>query len=1196
MRRWLITFCTRSMILAIGIGLTVSLPFSLEQVSYSQAISVNGGSIQGIITDSSGALVPGASVRIAAAETGAVVVVRTDASGFYTVGPLNPGDYRVTVSAAGFQTLIVNTVIRTATATPGSFQLKVGAQTETVEVTEGAVQLNTDQPSITGVVNTQQFQSLPVNGRNVLDYAQLQPGVQLQAGGNNDGGFDPTKAGYSAVSFSGISGRTTRILLDGQDVTDETVGTTIFNISEGSVGEVQVTRSTADPSTEVTSQGSVLISSKTGTNSFHGQAFEFFQDQRAGAATYEDTASPFQRNQFGGSVGGPIFHDKLFFYANSERLKQDQSAPVSLGTEFAAIQKAFPNVGSPDRDTYSDGRVDWNGPHSTHFFVRGNYERNSFATGEVYQTYSNGDNAWGIASGADFATSSFTNSFRGSYEKFHNQISDTTNGSKSIYNPIPGFAFRDAAQGLYAGPNDNAPQQTFQSDKQLRYDGGWTKGAHNLRYGMSLNRVQGGGLAAFFGYGPWASISSSTVIGDPTDPLHGYRPSYVYISNDLGYASENPGFGMPGGGLSDWRTGLYAVDTWKVSRDVTFTYGLRWDRDTGRSNSDLASVPCSNIVAGNFAFGTGTSALPCSGSSNLFDQWGAGLGNRVSQPNWDFGPNLGLAYNPSFSRKTVIRAGFGIYYDSNVFNNVQFDRSSRLQSGKFAVYTPVCLGGSYTLGNLTQTSTGIQISTLCTESLAAGAPGWLQLQKDYRATASGGGLNGGSAAYNLAIQSGAIAFTPDFKFPYSTNISFGVQRQLFSGAVISADYVRLETRRLGQTIDANHVGDARFFNLAGAQAAVAATNTSFGCAATDIACAIAAGATITSYAKNGLDSGTAFTGGYPASAYPKAIPAFPGVNPNVGVGTFQYPEGHASYDGLQVNFKEQVAHPLPFIHQSSLEVSYALSRLLATAGYNGISAGSDPFFTSPSYNNRNINGDFGWGGFDRTHIFSFGGSATFKYGPQLSLIGHLESAFPTSLTIDDQGAAPGEIFRSDFNGDGQVGDLMPGSKPGAYMRQYGPRSLNTLIGNYNSNYSGQPTPAGQVLVNNGIFTSAQLAALGGVMPRLDPAPTAAFANSPLRTLDASLKYPIHLKWFPESVNITPAASFYNVFNFGNYGGVTGVILTPGDNSPDSGNVNSPFANGINDFAVKNAERTPRRTGTFDQGAPRESEFQLMINF
>ena len=1162
-----------------------------------QAISVNGGSIQGTITDTSGAVIAGASVRILATDTGAVVAVTTDASGLYTVGPLNPGNYRITVAATGFETLIVNTVVRTATATAGSFQLKIGSQTQTVEVNAGAVQLNTDQPSVSGVISSQQFESLPVNGRNVLDFAQLQPGVQLQAGGSNDGGFDPTKAGYSAVSFSGISGRTTRILLDGQDVTDETVGTTIFNISQGSIGEEQVTRATADPSTEVTSQGSVLLATKSGTNSFHGEAFEFFQDQRAGAATYEGNANPFQRNQFGGSVGGPILPDKLFFFANSERLKQDQSAPISLGPDFTALQTAFPNVGSPDRDTYSDGRVDWNGPHATHFFARGNYERNSFATGSGYSTYSNLDNAWGIAGGADFGTSRFTNSFRGSYEKFHNQIGDTTLGNHAIYNPINGVDIRYAAESLQTGPNPNAPQQTYQSDKQLRYDGGWTRGTHNLRYGFSLDRIQGGGLAAFFGYGPEVVIRATTVIGDKTDPLNGYHPYGVVISNDLGYASENPNFGLPGGGMSDWRTGLYAVDTWKITPDVTFTYGLRWDRDTGRSNADLASVPCSNIATDNFAFGSGTSALPCSGSSPLFDQWGPGLGKRVSQPNWDFGPNVGLAWNPRFSPKTVLRAGFGIYYDSNVFNNVQFDRSSRLQTGQFAVYTELCAGANYTLNGLTQTSTGKSIKTLCSESVAAGAPDWLQLQTDYRKIAGGPGINTGSAAYNLAIQNGAIAFTPDFKFPHSTNISVGVQRQLFSGAVVSADYVRLETMRLGQTIDANHVGDARYFNLASAQAAVAATNTSFGCATTDTDCAIAAGAGITDYAGNGLDSGTALYGGQPASAYAAPIAAFPGVNPNVGVGTFQFPEGRASYDGLQVNFMEQVSRPLPGIRSSNLEVSYALSRLLATAGFNGISAGSDPFFTSPSYNNRNINGDKGWGGFDRTHIFSFGGSATFKYGPQLSLIGHLESALPTSLIIDDQGSAPGEIFRSDFNGDGQTGnDLLPSSKPGAYMRQYGPNNLNKLIGSYNASDAGKPTPAGQALLTNNLFTGSQLVALGAVMPSLAAAPSHAFPNSPLRTMDASLRYPIHLQWLPERVNIEPAVSFYNLLNFGNFDGPDGVILTPGDVTESPTNVNSVYGSGATAFNVKNTERTPRRTGTFDQGAPRETEFQLTFNF
>ncbi|MFZ0663204.1 MAG: carboxypeptidase regulatory-like domain-containing protein [Acidobacteriaceae bacterium] len=1166
---------------------------------------MNGGSIQGTITDQSGAIIPNAQVTISSPETGYKQALRTDASGLYTIGPLNPGPYVVTVTAPGFQQLKVTTVIKTGTATSGNFKLTVGATTQTIEVNAGAVQLNTDQSSVSGVISSQQFDTLPVNGRNLLDFAQLQPGVQLQAGGYADGGFDPTKAGYSAVSFSGISGRTTRILLDGQDVTDETVGTTIFNVSSGSISEMQVNRSTADPSTDITSQGSILASTKSGTNSFHGQLFYLFQDQRAGAATFEDTSSPFQRNQFGGSVGGPIMRNKLFFFGSVDRLKQDQSAPISMGPLFAAIQAAFPNVGSPDRDTYSAGRLDYNGPHSSHFFARVNYEANSFDTGDVYSTYANRDNASGLAGGADFSGGRFTHSFRGSYEKFHNLITDTTTGNTSIYNPIPGMEIINDAQGLDAGPNDNAPQQTLQSDKQLRYDGSWTKGSHNIRFGADLNRILGGGFAAFFGYGPLANINSTTLISgmDPSDPINSYTPYYMYISNNLGYASEKPGFGLPGGGQGDWRTGVYFADSWKITPHFTLTYGMRYQRDTGRTNSDVAPVPCSDVVSSG---GYGAADPPCTGDAQLFDQWGAGLGDRVDQPNKNIGPTVGFAYNPPAFPKTVFRGGFGIYYDSNVFNNVQFDRSSRLLTGQFAVYTPVCYGGSDQLGPLTETSTGIPISTLCSESLAAGAAGWFQLQDDYRALNSPTAVNGGSAAYNLAIQDGAIAFAPKYKSPYSVNFNFGFQQQLATGVVLSVDYVQINTMRLGQTIDANHDGDSRFFDPAVAQDAIAATEAGFGC--TDVDCVIQKGGTIDDFAGNGLDSGVAYLSGYPGSVFGAAA-AFPGANPAVGVGTFQFPEGRAGYNGLQMNLREQKAHPFRGLAQSNFEVSYAYSRLVATAGNNGLFAGSDPFFTSPSYNNRNMNADIGPGGLDRTNIFSFGGAITFVHGPQIGMIGHFDSAEPTNLAMDDQGNGPGEIFRSDVNGDGQVGDLMPGTSPGAYMRQYGPNNLNNLIDSYNANDAGKLTPAGQVLVDQGLFTSSQMAELNAVTPTLAKADSHTFPNSPLRTLDADLTYPFHPRWFPERMSVQPTVTMYNVLNMGNFGGPADTILTEDDIctpypaclstlSATTGYVNTPYDTyaGGGGFGVKNGYRTSRKTGTFDQGAPRATEFSLKFNF
>jgi hypothetical protein len=160
----------------------IALFFVTAVIGQGQAISVNGGSIQGTITDNTGAIVPDAVVIIVGNDTNSTKTLKTDASGFYSIGPLTPGPYTVTVDAAGFEKLTVKTVVRTGTATSGNFKLAVGSSSETVEVNAGALQINTDQAGVSDVITKDQIDSLPVNGRNFLDLAQIEPGVILQSG------------------------------------------------------------------------------------------------------------------------------------------------------------------------------------------------------------------------------------------------------------------------------------------------------------------------------------------------------------------------------------------------------------------------------------------------------------------------------------------------------------------------------------------------------------------------------------------------------------------------------------------------------------------------------------------------------------------------------------------------------------------------------------------------------------------------------------------------------------------------------------------------------------------------------------------------------------------------------------------------------------------------------------------------------
>jgi hypothetical protein len=1156
--------------------------------------TISQGSIQGTVTDPSGAVVNGAQVTITNKATGQVVKTQTTNSGTYSSGALLPGTYTLRVAAKGFKTTETPVTVQVGITAPGNVKLEVGEESQVLEVQASSIQVNTEQATVQGVLTAKQIDNLPVDGRNFLDLAQLEPGVQIQDGQT----FDPTKAGYTSISINGVYGRTPRIELDGLDISDETVGTTTQNVALGSIEEFNISRSNADLSTELTSSGAVSIATRSGTNNFHGQLFYNFRDRNALTADFAGGLStPYQRNQFGGRIGGPIIKDKLFFFLDAERTKQDGFEPVIVPAPFQALSGGF---SSPFRDTATTAKLDWQVSPNIHAFYRLTYNWNKSESnfGYDYQIYQNRDNTPSQAVGVDINQGDWSHSFRFGYLKFHNLIGDGTAGA-SIYNPIPNseLLFFDIGAQL-SGPNLLAPQQTFQSNKQFKYDGSRVYGSHVFRFGVGVNRILGGGFASFFGIATLleAGVFTGPVSGSATDPTN-YPLLGAILGNGQGFFTEKPQFGFPAGGQADTRLQFYVGDSWKIRPTLTMTYGLRYNRDTGRSDADLAPIPCSAV--------TGIPA-PCTGSAPLLNQFGPGLGNRINQPNSQFGPQLGFAWDPTGHGKTVFRGGAGIYYENSVFNNTLFDRPAKLAQGLFFQDQGLNCAfggpGSTTfsipgMGNVSSIN-GVDLDTgVCGQALSIAGPLVYALQQEYQAAvlSQGPTSNPSYVANTLEISQplqGLAAYAPNFKNARSYQFNVGMQHEFWKGGVLTADYIRNVSTHFQLTIDANHVGDARFLNTTAAQNAIAATSSAFGCAggftSADINCVIANGGTINDFAGNGLDSGNAFGGG-PANL---SGAAFGGINRSVGQGDFEFPIGRSVYNALQMSYKQDVANPMPGLAGLNMTIAYTLSRFVGNGG-------NDQNFSAIAFDNNNPGFFTGPTSLDRTHQFKF--STTFDiahHGPRFSVIGNFASAPPSTLLLTPSGnpaeGTTGEIFRTDLTGDGTVEDVFPTfGKPGQFGRSVSPSGLSGLINTWNSTQAGSLTPAGQALVGAGLFTQSQLVQLGAVKPYVALPPPGEVGNGIFREVSMVLSWPIRIR---EGMTIEPSISAFNVFNLANFGRLNGLLnnqvtpFAPGTTGP-AGNVN-----GTSTGLPRESVRTGTGSGIFSQGAPRQVEFGLRLYF
>ena len=1170
------------------------------------AQTVATGNIVGVVGDSKGNVIAGAKVEIGHKSTSSTLYVKTSSAGFYSSGPIQPGEYALRVEAKGFAPDRFTATVHVGSTVTANVTMQPPPEKPPFQ---GGTPVNLEQSSVQSVQDAELVEHLPISGRNMFDLGQLEPNVQIQ----DAAVLDSSKNGINAISLLNHSSRQTQIRVDGLDIGDEIVGASTENIPPSAIREFQIAQSTLDLSTGLTSSGAVNIITRSGSEDLHGAFFGIFRGDQGAASLPASPHTKFQQEQFGGNAGGAVIKDKVFWFADAERTQQNLTAAEPFVFPFDAFN-AFLN--EPYRDFSADARVDWNMRRSTRVFARLNFFQNTdtrpFSSFSSTQEMASDINTMTGAAGVDFGTGIYTHSLRFEYLKLRNHVDDATGSLTGIENPIPGVGINIGAYvagncalsggGTYCGgPSWLGPQQNAQSDAMGRYDGSRVWVSHYIRYGVSFNRIEGAHLQA---YSIAPQVGTAWVINSASPDPTSYPADYVSLGNAIGAYTNQNALGLRDGGLNpDNRIEAYVADAWKATPKLTLTYGLHYGYDTGRTDSNLGSLPSLN-------------------------EWGAGYAGTIRNPKTDFAPQFGFAWDASGNGRSVIRLGAGLYYANTLWSNTLFDAPARLANGIYANTPEVCSGavpqpftwpatlapGSTIAGGAaTALNSTTALANFCGGTISAVAPGILALSNAFQAMAANvtpsQPNNAFVGAALKAVNPSSDLLYPGYLTPRSYQVNFGLEQELSPGAVLSIDYVRNIGEHFLIGEDINHSGAARSFNQANAVAARDAAQLANGCPAglAQASCMIAKlgqqGAQL-AYSKAGLDSNLQAAGGDPCSYC-----AFPGTNPisgnlgSVGALDMLFPDGRSLYSGFQLKLVQKLNQPWRGVKGASFQVSLTYAKFLSQAQDQGV--------VNLATDNDNPTRFTGPDAMDRKFQISYGGSFDLPLKTKLSLVGHFLSPLAQNLLLPEM-TNGGEIYATDWLGSGLGAENHPEPLPetniGQYQRGTTDNTLPAVISAYNHSFAGRFTPAGACLIGNSapnnpfscpglvsgspVMTTADMAALGWVMPTLNGVAPEAVGIPWLKTLDARLSWPFTLK---DRITLEPSATVFNVFNFWNAslpGNLPSPALYPGSNgilAPNS-------VGGI----VPGSDLTPFRatfqSGTFAQGTPRSFQFGLRVSF